>query len=111
MKKKVVIAAFSMVIAATFAFAASGKSKFTSKGCTACHHPSKDQLAMGLGSSLKMISVKYKGDKAGLVAFLQGKGKPRVAPQGYPIMRGQLARLSGMGKSDLNAIADFILNR
>lgn len=108
--KKLVIAS---VLAVSFAFAGSltagGEATFKTKGCTACHHATKDQLAMGLGPSLKQIAAAYKGDKAGLVSFLQGKGKARVAPEKYAIMQGQLAMLAGMNKGQLTSLATYIL--
>ncbi len=91
-------------------FAANGKAIFQSKGCTTCHNPTKDQLAAGLGPSLKQVAAKYKGDEAGLVNFLSNKGKPRVAPDKFPIMQGQLGMLAGTPKGDLKAIAKFILS-
>lgn len=89
---------------------ADGKALFASNGCTACHNPTKDQLSMGLGPSLKMVAAKYKGDDKGLVEFLQGKGKPRVAPEKYATMQGQIAMVKGKPEAELKDIAKFILS-
>lgn len=110
--KKFLVA--SLVAGSLFAtsnlFAADGKALFANKGCTACHNPTKDQLAAGLGPSLKQVSTAYKGDEAGLVAFLSSKGKAKVAPAQFPIMQGQLAMLQGTSKGDLTALAKYIMS-
>lgn len=94
------------------AFAADGKALFAAKACTACHHPEKDQSAMGLGPSLKMISAAYTDDKAGLVKFLNADpaAKPKVKPELYPIMQGQQMITKTMSDEEKGAIADFILS-
>lgn len=89
---------------------ADGKADFNASGCSACHNPKKDQLAMGLGPSLKMIAEKYKGDEAGMVAFLKGQGKPRVAPEKFATMQGQIATTKTWPDAKLNDVAKFILS-
>ena len=94
------------------AFAADGSALFTSKACTACHHPEKDQSTMGLGPSLKMIAPAYGEDKAGLVKFLNADpaAKPKVKPELYPIMQGQQMITKTMSDEEKGALADFILS-
>ncbi len=89
-------------------FAESGKAAFTQSGCTACHNPTKDQLSMGLGPSIKMIKDAYKGDTAKLVKFLKGQGKPVVAPEKFATMQGQIAITKTFPDSKLQAIANYL---
>ena len=100
-------------VSSVYADAANGGTVFKKKGCTACHNPEKDQLAMGLGPSLKMISAAYKaaGGKDAMLAFMGGNDKPIVAPQKYSVMKpqvkGALKKATDAEKGDL---ADFILS-
>lgn len=117
MKKVIgIVSAFllSLVFAVSssvFADAKAGEKLYKHKGCSACHHPTKDQLAMGKGPSYQMVSAAYKkaGGKAALVKFLEGKGDPIVAPAKFSIMKGQLRNIKRWKDQQRSDIADFIL--
>lgn len=108
MRKLIVTGVLMAGFFATSVYAADGAKIFKKKGCSSCHHATKDQVKMGLGPSLKMVSEKYKGKEAELVTFFKGKGEPRVVPAKFPIMKAQLVRFKGLSDDDLNALASFI---
>lgn len=111
--KKIVVAT-AVVSATLFAgglFAADGKTLFSQKGCTACHDLNQDRAAMGLGPAIKQISAKYKGDSNAVVTFLKGQGKPRVYPDKYPTMQGQIAITKTLPQAELEAIAKYLVSQ
>jgi cytochrome c len=108
MKKMVVSGIILAGFLASSVYANDGEKIFNKKGCKACHHPTKDQLSMGMGPSLQMVAKAYKGKEADLVAFFKGSDKPIVAPDKYPTMKGQLTRFKGMSDTDLQSLATFI---
>ncbi len=110
MKKLAIATLVSATVLAGGLSAADGKAIFTAKGCTACHNPTKDQTAMGLGPSLKQISAAYKGNKGNLTAFLKGNDKPIVAPEKYATMKGQIAMTKGLPAAELDALVTFLLS-
>lgn len=111
MKRTVILALAGL--ASTPALAADGEALFASKACTACHHAEKDQSAMGLGPSLKMIAAAYDGDEAGLIKFLAADpaAKPKVKPELYPVMQGQQAMSKLWSDDEKKAVAAWILTK
>jgi cytochrome c551/c552 len=111
MKRPIALVLAGLSLSGT-AFAADGSALFTAKACVACHHPDKDQSAMGLGPSLKMISAAYAEDKDGLVKFLNADpaAAPKVNPALYPIMQGQQMMTKTWTDEEKAAVADFILS-
>jgi cytochrome c len=107
MKKLAIATLVSATVLAGGVFA-DGKAVFTAKGCTACHNLDKDQAAMGLGPSLRQIAKAYKGDAAGLTAFLKGSDKPKVYPDKYPTMKGQVAMTKTMPAADIDALVQYL---
>ena len=93
-------------------WAADGGSLFATKACVACHQADKDQSAMGLGPSLKMIAAAYSGNKEGLVKFLAAdpSAKPIVKPELYAVMQGQQQMTKLMSDEERSALADYILS-
>lgn len=90
-------------------YAGNGKQVFTASGCAACHHPTKDQTAMGLGPSLKQITKAYKGNKGQLTKFLKGKAAPKIDKKKFNmLMKSQLAMTKRMPAAKLKALVDFI---
>lgn len=84
--KKLVTLVLSLAFIATgsvYADAKNGEKLYKSKGCSSCHHPTKDQLAQGMGPSYQMVSAAYKkaSGKAGIEKFLNGEGESIVAPE------------------------------
>lgn len=114
--KKLVTASLIVALAgagALFADAQAGSKVFAKNGCSSCHDPAVDQLAKGLGPSLKMIADAYKADggKAALVAFFN-KGKKsdaKVAPEKFGIMKTQLKKINKFSDTEKSDLADFIL--
>lgn len=111
MKKIIVTAVLASAFFAGSVYAESGASIFNTSGCTTCHHPTKDQAAMGLGPSLKMIGKAYKGKEGELVKFLKGDGKPKVYPDKFPIMMGQIAITKTWPDAKLKAVASWLASR
>lgn len=103
---------FALSLSGT-ALAADGEALFASKACTACHHVDKDQSAMGLGPSIKMIGAAYDGKKEDLVKFLNAdpSAKAIVTPELYPIMQGQQQMSKTWSDEEKSAVADFILSK
>lgn len=111
MKKIVIASIMSATLLSGGLFAADGKTLFTQKGCTACHDMNQDRAAMGLGPSIKMVSKAYKGNKAGLISFLKGEGQPKIYPDKYPTMKGQIAMTKTLPAADLDAIASYLISQ
>jgi cytochrome c len=113
--KKFVTVVLSLAFIATgslFADVAKGEKIYKKKGCSSCHHPTKDQLASGMGPSYQMVAAAYKkdGGKDALVTFLKGKGKPIVAPKKFSTMKGQLRNTKRLSDEERSDLADFILS-
>jgi cytochrome c551/c552 len=113
--KKLVSIVISMAFAASaslYADAKAGEALYKSKGCSSCHHPTKDQLANGMGPSYQMVSAAYKAKtgKAGIEAFLSGKGEAIVAPEKFSTMKGQLKITKKLTDAQRGDLADFILS-
>jgi cytochrome c551/c552 len=112
MKKLIgIVMIASMSVASSAAFAG-GDAIFKKSGCSSCHDAEKDQLGMGLGPSLKMVSAAYKGDKDALLNFFNHGDKKiaKVAPKKFNTMKGQLRTIQKLSKDDQSALADFILS-
>lgn len=109
---RILLAAAALAVLPTTALA-DGATLFSSKACSACHNAEKDQTAMGLGPSIKMIKGAYsaegKGGADGVAKFLNGENKPIVNPAMYPVMQGQLAITKAMTAEERKALADFIM--
>lgn len=114
MKKELLLIG-ALVFVGTFSTANAdvkkGEKYFKRAGCTACHDENKDQSAQGLGPSMKQQSQAYKGNKAALIQFLKGKGQPKIYPDKFPIMQGQLGALASYSDDKLGDIADYILSK
>ena len=108
MRKLVFLSAISALLATGPSLAQDGQTIFQSKGCTVCHDAQQDRVAMGLGPSLKQISEAYKGQEDALTAFLKGQGEPKVYPDKYPIMKGQLAITQALPDDELKALATYL---
>jgi len=113
--KKLVSIALTLAFTASasvYADAKAGEALYKSKGCSSCHHPTKDQLAQGMGPSYQMVSAAYKkgSGKAGLEAFLNGKGDAIVAPEKFATMKGQLKNTKKLTDAQRGDLADFILS-
>ena len=110
---KRVLSLLALAALPTSALAEDGAALFTSKACVACHHAEKDQSAMGLGPSIKMIKEAYgadgKGGAEGIAKFLNGEGTAIVKPELYPIMQGQVALTKAMTPEQRKAIADYLM--
>jgi cytochrome c551/c552 len=82
-----------------------GEAVFKSKGCVACHQPSTDSV----GPALSKIASAYKGNKDGLVKFLNGEGKAIVDPAKEAIMKPNLETTKKLSVEEKEALAEFIL--
>lgn len=111
MKKIIMTAVIASAFFAGSVFAEDGAAVFQASGCSTCHHPTKDQAAQGLGPALKQIGSAYKGKEGELVAFLKGNGQPKVYPDKYPIMMGQIATTKTWPDAKLQAIAGWLASR
>jgi len=111
MKNKIIaIAAVSALLVSAGVYAEDGAALFKSKGCAACHHPTNDQTAKGLGNSIAQVKAAYGSDKAGLINFLKGNDQPKLDAKKYKqIMKAQLANIKSLPDSSIAAIADFLL--
>lgn len=88
-----------------------GKKLFKAKGCIGCHNPTTDQIEAGLGPSILTIAKAYAGDRAGLLNFLKGSGKPRVFPEKIQVMRPMQEMIRGLPENKIESLADFILGQ
>ena len=95
------------------AVAEDGAALFSGRACAACHHPEKDQSAMGLGPSVKMIKEAYsadgKGGAEGIARFLNGEGPAIINPELYAIMQSQIAITKTMTAEQRKALADYLM--
>jgi cytochrome c551/c552 len=82
-----------------------GEAIFKSKGCTACHQPNADTVGPGLNK----IASAYKGNKDGLIKFLNGEGKAIVDPAKEAVMKPNLEVIKKLSKEEKGALAEFIL--
>lgn len=110
---KRILPALVLAVLPSSALAEDGAALFTAKACTACHHADKDQSAMGLGPSIKMIKEAYaaegKGGAEGIAKFLNGEGAAIVKPELYPVMQGQVMMTKTFTPEQRKAIADFMM--
>jgi len=109
MKKYIMILSIPLMVIAGNVYAEDGGALFKKKGCTACHHPTNDQSAKGLGPSIAQIKAAYGGNKAAMVNFLKGSGAPKVDKAKYPIMKAQLATIKSLSDAQLGALSDYML--
>ena len=107
--KEIAIASIFAVLFTAGIHAEDGAALFKSKGCAACHNPTMDQSAKGLGPSIAQIKTAYGADKAGLVSFLQGNGTAKVDPAKAAIMKAQLATIKSLPDASKTALAEFML--
>jgi len=82
-----------------------GEAIFKSKGCAACHQPNADTVGPGLNK----IASAYKGNKDGLVKFLNGEGKAIVDPAKEAVMKPNLEVIKKLSKEEKGVLAEFIL--
>jgi len=111
MNKLLAVSAIGAIFVAVPSFAANGSQIFQSEGCATCHDATTDRVDDGLGPSLEMIAEAYKSERDALIRFLKDEGKPRVDPDEFPIMEGQLASIKGLSDDERKALATFLLNR
>lgn len=109
MSARVLVAA-SMLLVSCMAFANQGEALFKANGCPLCHHPRESRMEQGLGPSLAQVAEPYRGDPDAMQAFLRGKANPRVLPEHFDIMKGQLVRIASLSDEHLSAIVEFILD-
>ena len=86
---------------------ASGSSMFR-KRCVQCHDRNKDQTVWGLGPSLKQISEAYKGREDDMAKFLKGGCKPIVDESRFPIMHGEVIKISELPDAQIKALVRFV---
>jgi len=114
MKKLITLVVSLAVVSAgsLYADVANGQKLYKKKGCASCHHPTKDQLAQGMGPSYQQVSAAYKkaSGKAGMEKFLKGEGEAIVAPEKASIMKDQVKKTTKkLSDADRADIVDFIL--
>lgn len=110
MKTLFAVAAITSLLVAVPSFAAKGADLFFSNDCVICHDATKDRVAEGLGPSLAMIAAAYKGKEDALISFLNGKGRPRIYPDKYSLMKDQLDSIRDLSGDERKALATFLLN-
>lgn len=113
--RKLVSLVISLAFIATgalYADVAKGEKVYKAKGCSSCHHPTKDQMAQGMGPSYVMVAAAYKkdGGKDALLKFFEGKGEPKVAPEKFSTMKGQLRNIKRLSDAEKSDLADFIMS-
>ena len=100
-------------VQATDAEREAGAALYAGRACASCHHPVKDQSAMGLGPSIQLIKAGYATSEAGgingIARFLNGEGPAIINPELYPIMQGQLAITKTMTAAQRRALAAYIM--
>jgi cytochrome c551/c552 len=96
---------FLLLISAVI-YAENGLSTFNKKGCKMCHSISND--ANKMGPSVTQIRKAYKGNLKGLIGYLKGKGKPKLLPDKYSIMKTQLKKLENLSGNKLRELAEFL---
>jgi cytochrome c551/c552 len=85
-----------------------GPTLFANGNCATCHTPDRDQQVVGLGPSLRQIAADYKGDRLGLLDFLNG-GPPKVNSAQYEVMKAQQALTRKLSAQDKNTLVDYLL--
>lgn len=85
-----------------------GPTLFADLNCETCHSPDRDLEAVGLGRSLRQIAASYKGDKLGLLDFLNG-GPPKINSAQYEIMKAPQAGTRKLSAEDKGTLADYLL--
>lgn len=104
-----VVATFFLSVSA---YAEGGAALFQKSGCTACHQAAVDTA----GPSMKVVSAAYKGNAAGLAAFLKSGGTPkaekgRFAGQYATIMKPQVTNTTSKWTDAQRAsVAKYILS-
>lgn len=83
---------------------------FKERGCAACHHPTEDQMRLGLGPSMEQVAQVYKDREGDLTKFLRGEGEPAIDKTKFPIMHDQIVSLKSLSAPELEALANFISN-
>jgi len=99
-----------LLVSCTPALAANAEALFEANGCAACHHPTEDRVAKGLGPSRAQISDAYAGRAEQMVAFLRGDSEPILYPDKYTLMKTQLPRLSALNDEELRSLANYLLS-
>ena len=87
-----------------------GRRIYNERGCAACHHPTEDQIRLGLGPSLKQIAQAYKGHEGDITKFLRCERTPIFDKTKFPTMHDQIVLIKALSDSELEALAKFILN-
>lgn len=82
-----------------------GQEIFDGKGnCYTCHKPD----AQAIGPSIKAIAKIYKDQKADMVTFLKGEGKPIVKPEQYEVMKTNFYLTKTFSDEELKAIEAYM---
>jgi len=85
-----------------------GRRIFKERGCAACHHPTEDQMRLGLGPSLEQVAQAYKDHEGDISKFLRCENGPIVDKTKFPIMHDQVVSLKSLSDAELEALAKFI---
>lgn len=83
-----------------------GQTIFEVKGCVLCHKKTADTI----GPSLMKISTAYLGNGKDLLIYLKGQSSAIVEPSRAAVMQPQLAKISSLYESDIEAIARHIIS-
>ncbi len=82
-----------------------GQEIFDGKGnCYTCHKPD----AWAVGPSIKDIAKIYKEQKADMVTFLKGNGKPIVKPEQYEVMKTNFYLTKTFTDAELKSIQAYM---
>jgi len=104
---KLLLLAVAAALASTPSLASGGKGIFDSLRCGSCHKEDAD----GVGPSHKAIAAAYAGDKAGLVAFLAGKGEPRMDAARFALMKSSQRKTSALPGGEQEDLAEYLLGK
>jgi cytochrome c len=82
-----------------------GQEIFDGKGnCYTCHKPD----AQAIGPSIKAIAKIYTDQKADMVTFLKGDGKPIVKPEQYEVMKTNFYLTKTFSNEELKAVEAYM---
>ncbi|MFP5439180.1 MAG: c-type cytochrome [Bacteroidia bacterium] len=82
-----------------------GQEIFDGKGnCYTCHKPD----AQAIGPSIKAIAKIYTDQKADMVTFLKGEGKPIVKPEQYEVMKTNFYLTKTFSNEELKAVEAYM---
>lgn len=82
-----------------------GRTIFEAKKCNLCHKPDVESI----GPSIDKIARQYRGNEAGLVAYLKGEAEAIIYPERAAAMKPQLVKIRAIGDEKISFIARYIL--